>query len=174
MSNRIDDLDAVVFDDPDQLAEWADNNTALTPVMRRRVASLEAQWRTKLAYDQRDRLDHTVDEGIAPTHARLEKLVNDGRLETAKLIKALRAGRIGSEQALRKLAQLQHGHTEANAVIDELAASVERWESDVEQEPAAWYAEMRNRLPSMAHATRVKVTVPFLEGREPPPLRQGR
>jgi hypothetical protein len=166
----------LVFHSSRHWHEWwttqADNNPNWTPAIRRRCESLEEEMRTAESLSQRDRANDMVEKGIKPGVARVKKLVNDGRLETAKLIADLKAGRIKAQVGIRKLAQLNRNHDEANAIIAAEAASTDRLQEHIDQEPWEWSEQMAQRFPAMARG--VRVTPAFLEGREPSPLRQGR
>lgn len=168
-------IQGVEFDSPTQMTEWEQNNEHLTPVMRNRVQGWAKTWQASIDEKHAASLENTVKQGIAPVHARLNKIIEDGRAATAKLNKAFRGGRVEDQQkALRELASAKRRFTECVKMLEALEESTARWEEDADADPLERVEEMRRRFPSAARNTKIRITVAMLKGEEPGPFGPGR
>jgi hypothetical protein len=168
-------IQGVEFDSPTQMEEWEQNNPNLTPVMRNLVRGWVKTWQADVAEKHVASLENTVRQGHIPVHARLEKLIEDGRAATAKLNKAFRGGRVEVyRKAERDLASLRRQFNECVKMLTALEESNARWEEDADADPMDRVEEMRRRFPSAARNTKVRVTVAMLKGEEPGPFGPGR
>lgn len=159
----------LVFNDPTQVHEYADDTPGLTPREQLRVHRFGDQWATAVRFDICDRVDAATAEQRR-AESNVQTRLADAREHIAEIADAVAHDRMDPDDGFKELGGLRREIRECQALLHSIERVVARINEMADKPIEDYLAALRDRFPAITGIGTATLTHGYLRGREEPPF----